>query len=180
VNNDARLRRDQLEKEINRAREAFDAEYRSISSAWGGKIGPFPVNITVSAQGITTAFIMFNLVCFAAGIAFTLQRGILQALGISLVVGGLFSVGTFTAQWWDHAWQRQNVALDRAFGDTKYVKLQQLGEEYRKLYEEFESLPEPSRQGGSPFEPPGLNLLPPSLPPSPKFTDYSPHEPEAQ
>lgn len=67
-----------------------------------------------------------------------------RALGIALVVGALFSFGTFMAQWWDHAWQRQNVIVDRAFnsgyGDKRYAKLQRLAKEYLELYEKLEGL----------------------------------------
>ena len=96
-------------------------------------------------------YVLFNAVCFAVGVAFILLGGILQTLGISLVVGGLFSFGTFMAQWWDHAWQRANNTLDRAFNsgldDKRYAELQRLAKEYWELYEKLKVLPEPPKPG---------------------------------
>jgi hypothetical protein len=146
VVDDLRRQRDQLEKELQSAREAFDREYRSISSAVGARLGPFSINRTISREVVIAIFIAFNVVCFAVGIAFILQNGVLQVLGISLVVGGLFSFGTFMAQWWDHMWQDENNTFDRVFKDKPYVKLQQHAEDLQKLYEKVESLPEPAGQ----------------------------------
>jgi hypothetical protein len=121
-------------------------EYRSISSAVGARLGPFSINRTISREVVIAIFIAFNVVCFAVGIAFILQNGVLQVLGISLVVGGLFSFGTFMVQWWDHMWQDENNTFDRVFKDKPYVKLQQHAEDLQKLYEKVESLPEPAGQ----------------------------------
>jgi hypothetical protein len=155
VVDDLRRQRDQLEKELQSAREAYDREYRSISSAVGGRLGPFGINVTITREVTIAIFIAFNVVCFGVGIAFILQKGVLQVLGISLVVGGLFSFGTFMAQWWDHMWQEQNNTFDRVFKDIDmpwvlkdmpYVKLRQHAEDAQKLYEKLESLPEPAGQ----------------------------------
>lgn len=145
---DFKSQRDQLVQELQRAEEAFDKEYRSITSAWSGKIGPFVVRATVGGEIITVAYVLFNVVCFAVGIVFTLSKGALQALGISLVVGGLFSFGTFMAQWWDHAWQRQQTTIDRTFGDKRYTELQRIAKELDHLYGKLESLPESSDRHG--------------------------------
>lgn len=142
---DVERQRDQLQRKLQRTNEAFDRERRSIASAWGGKLGPFAVRATISAEAIVVLFIIFNVVCFATGVAFIFLKGTLQTLGISLVVGGLFSVGTFTAQWWDHAWQRMNNTLDRAFDseyhDKRYAELQRLVKEMEKLHKELAITP---------------------------------------
>jgi hypothetical protein len=80
------------------------------------------------------------------GVGFIFLKGTFQALGIALVVGSVFSLGTFMAQWWNHAWQRQNDVLDHARGDERYVKLRRLVKEEDKLHEKLNSLPEPSGQ----------------------------------
>jgi hypothetical protein len=82
--------------------------------------------------------LLFNMVCFAVGVAFIFLNGTLRVLGISLVVGGLFSFGTFMTQWWDHAWQIENNTKDRAFNfgyhDKRYAELQRLAKEYIEGY----------------------------------------------
>jgi hypothetical protein len=51
---------------------------------------------------------------------------------------------------WDHAWQRQNATIDRAFNlgydDKRYAELQRLAKEVGELYEKLKSLPEPSSE----------------------------------
>ena len=115
------LRRQRVEKDLQRASEALDEEIRSLSSGWSGKLGPFAISGTISLEVISAVYVLFNIICFATGIAFIFLKGAFQALGIALVVGGVFSFGTFMAQWWDHAWQRQRDVRDHAFGDKKYV-----------------------------------------------------------
>jgi hypothetical protein len=148
---DLRRQRNEVEKELQRANEAFMREYRSMTSTWGGTLGPFAIRIPASSHVITAIYVLFNVVCFAVGVAFTLQHGVLQTLGIALVVGGLFSFGTFMAQWWNHVWQDQNDAMDRAFNsgyhDKRYAELQRLNKERVDLYEKLESLPGPSDDG---------------------------------
>ena len=150
VMDDLRRQRDQLEKELRSASEALDKEYRSMASTWQQGLGPLTVKLTLNSDQISEIYILFNMVCFAVGIAFIFLKGTLQVIGISLVVGGLFSFSTFMAQWWDHAWQIQNYTFDRAFNldyrDRRYTELQPLAKEYFKLCDKLESLPEPPSQ----------------------------------
>jgi hypothetical protein len=169
---DLRRRKDQLAKELQHIREAFTKEYRSTTSAWGGTLGPFTIDARISAEIIIAIYVTFNVVCFVAGVAFIFQRGVLQTLGISLVVGALFSFGTFMAQWWNHAWQIRHDTLDRSYNpgykDKRYSELQRLVKEYNKLYEELKALPEQTSQDSIPKPPelpPGPILPPPPLSP---------------
>jgi hypothetical protein len=108
---DLSRQRDQLEKELQGASEAFNREYKSITSTWQVALGPVPITATLSSEPISWIYIAFNVACFAVGVAFIFLNGTFRILGISLVVGGLFSFGTFMTQWWDHAWQRQNKGM---------------------------------------------------------------------
>jgi hypothetical protein len=143
---DPRQRRDQLEKELQRASEALGEEVRFLSSGWAGRLGPFTISARISGEIITATYVLFNMICFAAGIGFIFLRGVFQALGISLIVGSLFSFGTFMAQWWDHAWQKQKDVLDHAYGDKRYVELRRLVKECDELYDKLDSSPEPPSQ----------------------------------
>lgn len=144
-------RREQLQRELQRATEAFDRELRSLASAWGATLGRFAISTSFSIEGIIAVFVLFNVACFAAGIAFILQSGAIQTLGISLVVGGLFSFGAFMAQWWDHAWQRANNTVDRAFNsgydDKRYAELQRLAKEISEISDKLQRLPQPPGPG---------------------------------
>jgi hypothetical protein len=157
VVDDLRRQRDQLEKELQRANEAFDRELRSMTSTWVGRLGSFPLRIPANSQVIIAIYLLFNGVCFAVGVAFTLQHGALQTLGISLVVGGLFSFGTLTAQWWDHIWQDQNNTADRAFNsgyhDKRYQEIQRLAKDWVDAYERREALAGPESGDESPESP---------------------------
>lgn len=151
VVDDLRRQRDDLKKELDGAREALKRRYRSMASTW--KAGSLPITVTIDSGLISLIYILFNVVCFAAGVAFIFLNGTLRVLGISLVVGGLFSFGTFMTQWWDHAWQTENNTKDRAFNfgyhDKRYTELQQLAKEFIKLYDKLEGLPKPPSQDNS-------------------------------
>jgi hypothetical protein len=125
-----------------------------MTSTWVGRLGPFSLSVPVKSQVIVAIYVLFNVACFAIGVAFTLQHGALQALGIALVVGGLFSFGAFTAQWWDHVWQDQNNTMDRAFNsgyhDKRYEELQRLAKEWVDAYEKLEALAGPDSGDESP------------------------------
>jgi len=157
VVDNSRQQRDQLEKDVQRAHAAFDRESRSMTSTWIGRLGPFPLSIPANSQVIIAIYLLFNGVCFAVGVAFTLQHGTLQTLGISLVVGGLFSFGTFTAQWWDHVWQDQNKTTDRAFNsgyhDKRYEEIQRLAKNWVDAYEKLEAPAGPDSGDESPESP---------------------------
>jgi hypothetical protein len=154
VVDDPRQQRDQLEKDVQRAYAAFDRESLSMTSTWVGRLGPFSLSVPVKSQVIVAIYVLFNVACFAIGVAFTLQHGALQALGIALVVGGLFSFGTLTAQWWDHIWQDQNNTMDRAFNsgyhDKRYAELQRLAKEWVDAHEKLEALAGPDSGDESP------------------------------
>jgi hypothetical protein len=119
-----------------------------MTATWGGRLGSRDISIPASSHVIVAIYVLFNVACLAVGVAFTLQHGVLQTLGIALVVGGLFSFGTFVAQWWNHIWQDQNVVMDRAFDfgyhDKRFAELQRLNKERHDLYEKLESLPRSS------------------------------------
>jgi hypothetical protein len=145
---DLTQRRAQLESDLRRSGNEFNKEYRSVAETWWMGIGPLKMTATIGTSEIGLIYICFNMICFAAGIAFTLASGALQALGIALVVGGLFSFGTFMAQWWDHSWQRNNATIDRAFdsnyADKRYSELQRLAKERLELERKLEELSGPS------------------------------------
>ena len=109
VMDDLRRQRDELKEELEGAREALNKQYRSMASTW--RAGSLPMTITIDSGLISLIYILFNMVCFAVGVAFIFLNGTLRVLGISLVVGGLFSFGTFMTQWWDHAWQIENNTI---------------------------------------------------------------------
>ena len=133
--------------------KVLDGKLGSMGSTWQAGLGSLSVRATLDSYLISMIYILFNVACFAAGIAFIFLNGTVRVVGISLVVGGLFSFGTFMAQWWDHAWQRQNETSDRAFNfdyhDWRYAELQRLAKEYAKLYDKLEGLPEPPSQDNS-------------------------------
>lgn len=145
---DTAKRRAQLEQRLRDASADFDREFRSHTSGWRTGIGRFAITTEFDTGVIVLVYVFFNIVCFAAGIVFILQGGVLQALGISFVVGGLFSFGTFMAQWWDHSWQRNNNILDRAFNfgdrDNRYASLRQVAEKYLDAQRQLDDLPDAS------------------------------------
>jgi hypothetical protein len=60
VVDDLRRQREQLEKELLLASEAFEREYRPIVSDWRTVLGPVAVSATASSGLITTIYVLFN------------------------------------------------------------------------------------------------------------------------
>jgi hypothetical protein len=106
---------------------------------WQLKAGPVSLHGALTSSQITWLYILFNAACIAAGVALVFFKGYLQTLGISLIVGGLFSFGAFAAQLWSVALQEENKVFDRAYDpacrDPRYSELQYWALKYWDLYQ---------------------------------------------
>jgi hypothetical protein len=87
--------------------------------------------------------------CLILGLTFVFFKGTAQTIGISLIVGGLFSFGAFVAQFWSAAMQRETQAIDRAFDegsqDIRYIELRRLA---KAFWEQSERVGEGVRPSG--------------------------------
>jgi len=133
----------QLQEELRRADEAFRTEYKRLLGIWQFGFGKIGVRAPAHAGFITSIYILFNFLCFAAGVIFALFKGALQSIGIALIVGGLFSFGAFVAQFWAIQVERENEVFNRAFDSTykdiRYKEFQRLGKRVWELSEKIKN-----------------------------------------
>ena len=83
---------------------------RRTSEGWG--LGP--VRFEASSGLITVGYIAFHIACFTAGIVLIALGGTPRDIGIAVVVGAIFAFGSFMAQWWAVAVQRELSIMDAA------------------------------------------------------------------
>ena len=109
---------------------------------------PFPV---ATADYFRTLF--HDILLVQCGVsdtwfAFVFFKGATQALGVALIVGGLFSFGAFVAQIWSAAVQREAEAFDRAFDegdhDIRRTDLRRLAKAWWELSERVTEEARPS------------------------------------
>jgi hypothetical protein len=139
---DAKARKSHSQEELRLAEEALRAEYDRQLGMWQFGFGKLRIRAAVHSQFITFTYVLFNLLCFVAGIVFIPFGGALQSLGVALIVGGLFSFGAFVSQFWAIQVEREREVFDRAFDvtykDIRYKEFQRLGKRVWELSEEIE------------------------------------------
>jgi hypothetical protein len=132
-----------LQEEIRNTEEAIDNEIERLLPEWQVSIGRLNFSSAIGSEGITVIYVLFNSLCFILGVIFILLGGVLQVLGVALVVGGLFSFGAFVVQFWAIAVQRENEITERAIGnlyeEESYEEIRRLLKEYRDLNERLKS-----------------------------------------
>jgi hypothetical protein len=96
--------------------------------------------VRINSALLAVIYVLFNAVCLILGITFVFFKGAVQTLGVSLIVGSLFSFGAFVAQFWSAAMQREAQAIDRAFDegnqDIRYKELRRLAKAFWELSEQ--------------------------------------------
>lgn len=136
--NSDKMSRDELLHESRVAAERLWTEYRRVGPKWSAG-NPTRPQVRINSALFAVAYALFNSVCLILGLVFVFFKGASQALGISLIVGSLFSFGAFVAQFWSAAMQREADAIDRAFDaaneDIRYTDLRRLAKAYWELSE---------------------------------------------
>ena len=70
------------------------------SHEWRLQLGRIAIHKPVGSQAITKAYLALNGVSFAGGFTAIFFGHPWQDVGVALVVGALFSIGAFVAQFW--------------------------------------------------------------------------------
>lgn len=129
--------------EVQRLRDeaqAVDAEFMTAwneANTWRFSLGPFRIRKRIGSQYITRVFVLFNSACFATGLILAPMSGALDTIGVSLIVGALFSFGSFIAQFW--AIQAQHE-FDMTMSLTGEAELKQILEKRNSVYRRLEEL----------------------------------------
>ena len=136
--NSDKMPRDELEYELQLATERLWAEYRRVGPRRSVS-NPSRWQVRINSALLSAIYVLFNAACLILSLTFVFFKGAAQTLGVSLIVGGLFSFGAFVAQFWSAAQQREAQAIDRAFDegnqDIRYTDLRRLAKAFWELSE---------------------------------------------
>ena len=98
-------RRAELEERLAQIEE----EYGAIADpGWQVRVGRVHFRRRYGSQTFAKLFVSFNAVLFASGVALSVAGGTLASLGIAVVVGTLFSFGSFLTEVWSQTLDRED------------------------------------------------------------------------
>jgi hypothetical protein len=106
--------------------------------AWHFSVGPFHIDRVVTPQHTARIYVAFNIACFVAGLVLAPMGGALDTIGVSLIVGALFSFGTFVSQFWAIQTQLEvDVAKDVLGKEVEFDELVEKRADLRRRLKEF-------------------------------------------
>lgn len=150
--NSEKMPRDESQYELRLAAERLWTEYRRVGPRRSVS-NPTQWQMRISSALFAIIYALFNAACLILGVIFVFSKGAVQTLGVSLLVGGLFSFGAFVAQFWSAAMQREAQAIDRAFDegsrDIRYTDLRRLAKAFWELSERVSEGTHPNGHGTS-------------------------------
>lgn len=131
----AELRR--LREELKTVDEEIQKRWDAQASGWGFSLGPFRIERKVTPMFIVQVFVVFNIFCFAAGVGLAFLGGVFTAIGASIIVGALFSFGSFTTQFWAVAIQDNIDPVRKIQGEDNLVKIRELARRWDELFRQI-------------------------------------------
>lgn len=140
---DRSAERRQLLEEIRVIDAKINTELERISGVWNFSLGPFKMTRKASAMFITQIYTVFNMACLIAGIALAFIGSTFTAIGVALIVGAVFSFGTFATQLWAVQAQDEINIQRKLSGDAYQARLKILEAERLEIYQRIENLREP-------------------------------------
>lgn len=141
--NGSRSELDRLLKEREELKKAIQRERAEYRWGLGAKIGQrsLQMRFPIHSGWISLGYIAFNIVAFVAGVIMIFHKGEFRDLGTAIIVGSLFSVGSFMAQWWTVQTQFELEFRDRISGSIGVQ--QHLGEKWSRLSKQIDELSQP-------------------------------------
>ena len=130
----------QLLEELKSVDEEIQKHWDAQTGRWNFSLGPFKVERKVTPMFIVQIFVVFNILCFAAGVGLAFVGGVFTAIGASIIVGALFSFGSFTTQFWAVAVQ-DNIDLIKGIrGERDLMKMKELTRRWDDLSRQINAL----------------------------------------
>jgi hypothetical protein len=117
---------DRLRRELADIEAEFWKAHADLAMGWQFVLGPLRVRRYASPMFIAQVFVLFHVLCFAAGAAFIFTAGPTRELGIAMVVGSIFAFGSFVAQFWAISYERFREIAREATGDQGTMSLKRL------------------------------------------------------
>ena len=85
---------------------------------------------------------LLNLACFIAGITFIFLGGVIETVGVAMLVGALFSEGAFVGQLWTITAQNNYMVYYRLWGEERFARLEDLKERMANLSDQVDRVRE--------------------------------------
>jgi hypothetical protein len=95
--------------------------YRNFST-WSIGIGKLKISASVGTQAIAVAFVAWHVLAAVAGIVLTIIWKE-KELGVALIVGALFGIGSFMAQFWSQAMDTQREFIEKVLHEDDVNEL---------------------------------------------------------
>lgn len=90
---------------------------------WSMELGPLQFSAQVGSHTITLVFIAWHLLAGAAGTVITIIWPSNKELGVALIVGALFGFGSFLAQFWSQAVDKETEFIVKTFAERDIKEL---------------------------------------------------------
>jgi hypothetical protein len=102
---DPSQRRTDLEARLAQIEDEY---WQLADPGWRLQMGRLQMRRRVGSQTFAKLFASFNIVLFIGGVVLSFNEGTLASLGIAIVVGTLFSVGSFLTEVWSQTVDRES------------------------------------------------------------------------
>jgi hypothetical protein len=129
---------DAQRRQLNTELQATESELIKRIHAWHYAFGPFHINRTITSRLTARIYVTFNAVCFIVGLILAPLGGALNTIGVSLIVGALFSFGALMSQFWALQAQVEIDVAREVLG--KEAKFGELTEKRNDLHRRLETL----------------------------------------
>lgn len=123
-------------EELSAERDQIAARYREIYRGihtWGLTIGRWHWTRVVGNSGISIIFAVWHLAAFCAGAIITIFWDSGKELGVALVVGALFGVGSFLSQMWSQGMDRNREFIQKIELESDLLEMRDLIKRYRDI-----------------------------------------------
>jgi hypothetical protein len=127
-------------EELQEINAEFDNEFGQLFSRWGFSLGLIKIDRPLNALFISQVFIVFDIVCFAAGVALAFVGGAFTTIGTALIVGALFSFGALVAQLWVTAFQDEINVHRTLDGEDHLTRAKELRKRQTEIFQHIENL----------------------------------------
>lgn len=130
--------RRQIENEL----EQLDARMWQVAHArgWQIKLGPLWIRRRIGSQVSAKLYVATNGVLLVAGAVLIFAEGAAADLGIAIVVGAIFAMGSFLGMVWSLTVEKERQSLDLLYGDEIRDQLEKLRAQRNALYTELGNL----------------------------------------
>jgi hypothetical protein len=133
--------REELQRKLDAMEKELRHDTQKLTSVWQLGIGGVVVNPVAGSGLISGIYFVFNGCCLVAGIVLILYGTVAQNVGVALIVGSIFSIGAFAAQFWMVTVEQERSVDERIKGvDSRIMQLQETYREIIRLRDQIDQV----------------------------------------